>query len=128
MFPSNRGVHAQLHTPTPYSFMELLSRASWTPRAPANTTEPVSGYYGRLLWKPQVSARASILHSMEVRERRRGEARRDKHTSGVGGREEGEAEKGDVCVSGGEGRHTQIMCPLHIRSAMHPYNTHPSEL
>lgn len=37
------------------------------PRAPADVTERhkmVSGYYGRLLWQPQVSVRASISHSV----------------------------------------------------------------
>ncbi len=43
-----------------------------TPRAPADVTETrkmVSGYYGRLLWQPQVSVRASISHSVGERER-----------------------------------------------------------
>ena len=43
-----------------------------TPRAPANVTETrktVSGYYGRLLWQPQVSVRASISHSVGERGR-----------------------------------------------------------
>lgn len=31
----------------------------------------VSGYYGRLLWQPQVSVRASISHSVGERERER---------------------------------------------------------
>lgn len=38
-----------------------------TLRAPADVTERrkmVSGYYGRLLWQPQVSVRASISHSV----------------------------------------------------------------
>lgn len=43
-----------------------------TPRAPADVTETrktASGYYGRLLWQPQVSVRASISHSVGARER-----------------------------------------------------------
>lgn len=47
------------------------------PRAPADATERckmVSGYYGRLPWQPQVSARASISHSVgESMEKRGGE-------------------------------------------------------
>ena len=53
------------------------------PRTPADVTETrkmVSGYYGRLLWQPQVSVRASISHSVgekeREREKERGEERR----------------------------------------------------
>lgn len=71
-----------------------------TPRAPADVTETrktASGYYGRLLWQPQVSVRASISHSVGARgggRRTRREERgvRCGNASGVG-EERGRGEK-----------------------------------
>lgn len=53
-------------------FEQPQREAARTPKPPLNAAETVSGYYGRLPWQPQVSARASISHSMKARERRRG--------------------------------------------------------
>lgn len=75
------------------------------PRAPADVTERrkmVSGYYGRLLWQPQVSVRASISHSVGESKREGEKGERDREGERWAGEKNLQRKKGGEISRGGE--------------------------